>query len=543
MLEDTLNHCLYLNSGNATHKFPDYNFGNGRTIAPYETLSVRWVMDRSHYLWLMGNGYITQVNIRNNRQRRIVADDAQQMKVLQTATVFYTDRTGVVWLGSGGYGLLKYDPATAGFHHVLPGANVYQLLEDKKGNIVTNNLNALLITEDSVRNLAHFVDSSVKGQNNILSFARDTAGRLWFGRNGALLRYDPASKTVERFAVPFTEYATLPFPLLADKATNIWMGYGRYLVKYDWAANKFSRYEHPVRFVQYNYDFLQSMYEDEDLLWLGSINGLICFDTKEEMMLRVYVNNEQNSTTIASNVAFSFCPDVEEPERYLWIGTKGGGLNKLDKATGRFIHFNTRQGLSNNVVYGILPDYGGNLWLSTNKGLSAFNMASRSFRNFDVSDGLQSNEFNRYAYMRTSEGIMVFGGLNGINYFRSDEIRPLDPPRVVLTDFRLFNRSVEPGKDSLLTKAIDATKRIGLSYDENVITFQFAAMDYRKKGSIRYRYRMTGFDRGWIYSGGVHEATCTNLDPGTYQFSVQASFENGEWSSGGASVELYIATP
>ena len=543
LMEDTLNHCLYLNSGNAVHKFPDYNFSNSRTIAAYDDVNIIWVMDQRHYLWLGRTNFITQVNIRSNRQRHIVADNAEQMRVLLSATVFYTDRTGVVWIGSGGYGLLKYDPATAGFHHLLRGENLYQLVEDREGRVITNNLDALLITDDSVRNLPHFIDTSIRGKNATLSFAKDTAGRLWFGRNGMLLRYDPFVKKAERFTLPFTDYTSQPFPLLAGKTANIWMGYNRYLVKYDLAAKKFSKYEYPAHFVQYDYDFLQSMFEDEDLLWLGSINGLICFDTKKEKMVQLYVNKENDSTTISNNVVFSFCPDVEEPERYLWIGTKGGGLNKLDKSTGKFTHFGTLQGLPNNVVYGILPDYEGNLWLSTNKGLAAFNIASGKFRNFDVSDGLQSNEFNRYAYLRTSEGIMIFGGLNGMNYFRSDEISPLDPPKVVFTDFRLFNKSIEPGLGSLLTKTIQATQQIALRYEQNVITFQFAAMDYRKKGSVRYRYRMNNFDKDWNYSGAAHEATYTNLDPGSYLFVVQASFENGVWSTETASIELYVITP
>lgn len=544
LLEDTLNHCLLLRAGNSVRKFPDYNFGNGRVIAEYQGYDTRWTIDKNHYLWLLGPGSVQQVNMRYNRRRQhAITDNAQHQQTLRVATTLYTDRTGVVWIGSGGYGLLKYDPATAGFHHTLRGTNIYQLQEGSDGKIVTTNLNALVLTEDSTYNLPDYIDAPVLHAYQNMAFAKDTAGRFWFGITGALLRYDPVRKTSQRFEIPFTEYATKPFPLLADRANNIWVGYNRYLVKYDWAANTFTRYEYPNNYFQYDYDFLQSLYQDEDLLWLGSVNGLFCFDMKAEKMLHTYLNNEADSTSISNNVAFSFCADIEDPDRYLWVGTKGGGLNRLDKQTGRFIHFTTRQGLANNVVYGILPDYEGNLWLSTNRGLSIFNLASRRFRNFDVSDGLQSNEFNRYASLRTSEGLMIFGGLNGINYFRSDEVRPLDPPKVVFTDFRLFNRSVEPGTNSLLTKAIGATQRIALRYEDNVVTFQFAAMDYRKKGSIKYRYRMVGFDRDWVYSGGVHEATYTNLDPGTYQFVVQASFENGEWSADSASIELYIATP
>ncbi len=545
LLEDTLNHSLLLRDGTSIRKFPDYNFGNSRSIAVgLGEKAVRWTIDKSRHLWLYSGDYIMQVNTRRNRQRRVQADAAEDTQALKVATVFYTDRTGVVWIGSGGYGLLKYDPATSGFHHIMRETNIYQLLEGKDGKVVTSNLNALLLTEDSTYNQPNYIGISLLRTYQNMSFSRDTAGNFWFGISGALLRYDPLRKAVQRFEIPFTEYITKPFPMLADQADNIWMGYNRYLVKYSVLTGRFSKYEYPANYFQYDYDFLQSIYQDEDLLWLGSVNGLFCFDMKEDRMVRTYLNDEQDSTSISNNVALSFCADVENPDRYLWIGTKGGGLNRLNKATGRFSHFTTKQGLANNVVYGILPDYEGNLWLSTNKGLSIFNIASRRFRNFDVSDGLQSNEFNRYAHLRTSEGIMIFGGLNGLNYFRSDEVSPLYPPPVVFTDFRLFNRSIEPGGlGSLLEKGIGFTKNITLRYKQNVITFQFAAMDYRKKGSIRYRYRLEGFDEDWTYSGIVHEATYTNLNPGNYRFIVQASFENGEWSSESASVQVYIITP
>jgi signal transduction histidine kinase/ligand-binding sensor domain-containing protein len=543
MMEDTLNHCFYLNYGQVI-KFPDYNFSFPKYMASSDANDIRWSLDKSHQLWLQGNGYISQIHTRSKKQRRIVPDEVRQLQALKAASVFYTDRTGVVWIGSGGYGLIKYDPATAGFHHIMKTSNVYQLIEDKRGRIITNNLNALEIGEDSVHNQPAFVqDTAITSRFN-MTFTRDTAGKLWFVADDGIIRYDPESGRTQTFKIPFAGFKSIPFPLFADKAACIWMGYNGQLVRYDWGNDRFSRYDYPVKYMQYDFDFLQSMYEDDEGLWLGSTNGLFVFDIKQEKMTTVYVNNEKDSSSIASNVVFSFCADVNEPERYLWLGTKGGGLNRLDKRTGKFRRFGSRAGLPSNVVYGILPDYEGNLWLSTNKGLAVFNTDTETCRNFDVSDGLQSNEFNRYAYLRTSEGVMIFGGLNGINYFRSDEIRPLDPPKVVFTDLRLFNRPVEPGKPgSPLTKAIGATESITLRYRQNVVTFRFAAMDYRKKGSIRYRYRMEGFDGDWIYAGNDNEATYTNLDPGNYRFIAQASFENGEWSNGSATMQLKIITP
>ncbi len=332
-----------------------------------------------------------------------------------------------------------------------------------------------------------------------------------------------------------------PFPLFADRLNNIWMGYDRYFIRYNVDSGMFTRFEYPVQSEVWQYDFLQCIHEDSTLLWLGSVNGLFSFDPRTND-IKHYVYQPANTASISNNTILSLYADSNQ--RYLWVGTKGGGLNRLDKRTGRFTRYITENGLPNNVVYGIVPDDAGQLWLSTNKGLSRFNPATGQFKNFDVSDGLQSNEFNRYAYCKTSEGLLVFGGVNGINYFDPSDIKPLNPPDVVLTDFRLFNRPLDfkkPG--SPIKKHINFVNEIVLRYKQNVLTFQFAAMDYRKRGSARYRYKMEGFDRDWIYAGAAREATYTNLDPGMYRFTVQASFEGGAWSHRNKTLAIIVIPP
>ena len=321
------------------------------------------------------------------------------------------------------------------------------------------------------------------------------------------------------------------------------MGYNRYIIRYDPATGGFTTYRYPVDLRVFPYEFLQCIYEDGALMWFGSVGGLFCLSTKNNQ-IKHYVFRQSDTTSLSNNLVLSLCNDAAQPQRYLWIGTRGGGLNRLDKRTGTFTRYTTKNGLPNNVVYGILPDEKGNLWLSTNKGLSQFNTATKRVRNFDVSDGLQSNEFNRYAYCKTEEGLLVFGGMNGINYFDPNDMEALKPPEVLLTDFQLFNRSVDFKKTGApIAKDISFTDTVVLRYEQNVITFQFAAMDYRKSGNVRYRYRMHGFDRDWIYSGTKREATYTNLDPGTYQFSVEATFDDVAWSREQTAVTIIIIPP
>lgn len=547
LLEDTIQHCLLLNRGKII-KFYDYNFGLPLEIYRYNELLVRWTIDKNDVLWLAEKNKIVRLSLKSGENNSFFSADPLQLKATNTSTVFYTDHTGVIWIGSGGYGILKYDPEKELFHQILPELSPYQILENKNKKIIINTFQEINIKKNKPVSVSQLIDVNILKikfpKIGVVSFAEDSTGNLWLGIHGGIIKYDIKTKNALRYDIPFKDLALLPFPVFTDSRNNIWMGYGNYLVRYTPSPGKFTRYSYPLKSVFYEYDFLQCIYEDHGFLWLGLVNGLLRFDIETGRMKDYYFNQENDKSSLSNNFIFSITNDFRQPQKYLWIGTKGGGLNRLNKLTGRFTRYNIKDGLANNVIYGILPDDHGNLWLSTNKGLSEFNPVTRRFRNFNVSDGLQSNEFNRYAYCKTSEGLMVFGGMSGINYFDPKDIKTLEPPDVILTDFRLKNKSVGlKDPESPLKKDIGFTKEMHLLYKQNVVTFVFAGMDYRKKGSIIYRYMMEGFDKDWIYSGTVHEATYTNLNPGDYRFIVQGSFVNGLWGKRNTSMNLHVIPP
>ena len=183
--------------------------------------------------------------------------------------------------------------------------------------------------------------------------------------------------------------------------------------------------------------------------------------------------------------------------------------------------------------------------MSTNKGLSCFNPAKQIFKNYEEKDGLQSNEFNHNAFLRTSKGILFFGGVNGYNYFDPAEIlsNPV-APKVVITDLRIRNRSLEvsqPG--SPLQSAIYLAKNITLPYSDNMITFEFAALDFTAPEKNQYKFKLDGFDEDWVNAGNTNATTYTNLDPGTYTFRVKGSNKDEVWSEDEASIQLIITPP
>jgi len=547
IIEDTTSRSLLLNMKDIV-RFPHHNFTAPQVIYRQTRNEISWAVDNRQRLWCSDMYGIKIIDLKSGTVKSIQSLNADTYSILQYSFTITTDRNGMVWVGSSGYGVASYDHEMEQFHRSLPGQNVYQMIGMGDGKVMLNDFGSL-----NLRLPDPYVDDRIDTSKlgvrfprvTTVSFTKDSGGALWLGIHGGLIKYDPVKKTAQRFDVPYMDFPTLPFPVYADKKGNLWMGYDKFFIRYAIATNSFSRFDYPVESSLPNYDFLQCIYEDDRLIWLGSVNGLFSFDTETESIRSAYLHKPSDSSSINSNFVLSLCNDMKEPGNYLWVGTKGGGLNRLDKGTGKFIYYTASNGLPNNVVYGILPDDAeGTLWLSTNKGLSCFNIAKQTFQNYDISDGLQSNEFNRYAYCKTSDGQFVFGGMNGLNYFKPKDIRPLDAPDVVFTDLRLFSKSVNlRDKDAPITADIGYVDVVTLKYQQNVVAFRFAAMDFRKHTAIRYRYKMDGFDKDWIYSGAVNEATYTNLDPGTYHFLVQARFENGEWGTKYATLQVKVIAP
>ncbi|HEX5153419.1 MAG TPA: two-component regulator propeller domain-containing protein [Parafilimonas sp.] len=549
IIEDTASYSLFMN-GESIIRFPGYDFNLSHVVYEYKQSSPAhvWLIDKNQMIWISELNGIRRIHIPDNEQRVYVPADSTQLTALTTTTCLFSDKQGILWIGTGGYGILKYDPEIERFHHILPDTKHYQILETKPGEIITNSFNRIALSKDQPPQFEkgafiQFLQQQFLNKN-IIYFTKDTSGNLWIPDGDRIHYYNLKTKEKRIYNIEFAQHQGPFYPLYADKKNNLWFGVRKHFVAFDPASGKGSIHNYPFYMQTYEDDFLQTIYEDGNTLWLGTIHGLFKFNIREKQVEQSWFFQSNDTTSLSNNFVYCFCNDMEQPDRYLWVGTKGGGLNRLDKTTGKFVRYNTKNGLANNVIYGILPGDDGNLWLSTNKGLSAFNPVTKQFRNYDAEDGLQSNEFNRYAYCKMSDGLLVFGGMNGINYFDPNEIKPLEPPDITFTDFRLFNKPVSARDPaSPLKENINYAKEIILQYKQNVITFQFAAMDYRREGNIIYRYKMKGFDKDWIYSGTAHEATYTNLDPGEYDFIVQASFDKNIWDEKSKSIHLLIITP
>ncbi len=267
--------------------------------------------------------------------------------------------------------------------------------------------------------------------------------------------------------------------------------------------------------------------------------GLNHFDPETEIFTR-YLSDQEDPTTLPDNTILYLYRDHRGT---LWVGTSAG-LSRMDETTGSFQTYSTKDGLPNETIYSILEDELGRLWIPTNRGLSRFDPIEETFKTYDVSDGLQDIEFNQSSVLLGPDGEMYFGGINGLNYFHPQDIRDNNYiPPVVITKILLFNEPIPIGEDSVLTQAVPETDEIVLSYQDDFLAFEYAALHFSSPEENQYAYFMEGYDRDWNYVGNRRFASYTGIPPGDYTFRVIAANSDGVWNEVGDSIRIVIPRP
>lgn len=536
------------------HRYRSYRYGWGAAVSLVE--------DRSDQLWLSTGSELMRFDPTTDGFTYFRQDPQNPEGINSNLpTAVYRDRSDVIWIGTNGYGINVHDPKANRFQTFRrpegrptrqAGFSVYTIFEDLTGTLW---IDAGLLYQWNRKTGAFrsFETSSNRprdfGNTGVWAVVEDPPGFLWTATYQGLFHYEIATGRYKHYGHDAKDSTSLPeevaYDVFRDRDGIIWAVTENFLVRLiDVERGRFQAWRFKERPTVSQWIFPSMIQDASGALWFGSDQGVARFDPKTETFQR-YKHNPGDSTSLSHDAVRSILPDPRQPNRYLWIGTAGGGLNRLDVDSGTFLHFTERDGLPNNVVYGILADTTGKLWLSTNKGLSRFDPSTRQFRNYDANDGLQSNEFNSGAAFRSRSGELFFGGIYGFNYFRPEEIED-NPhiPEVAITGFRRGNR-YETVRDSgsALRTTISEADTLRLSYRDAVLTFEFAALEYSAPAKNRYAYRMVGFNDDWFESGAVRAATYTNLPPGSYTFQVRASNNDGVWNERGTSLAITILPP
>lgn len=547
-VEDTLRHKMYflirhgitqLDLKSNKHSFlksPTLKFGN---------FEKQIYIDTAQQIWYVESNTLLKYDVKNQTITNLTAYNNNIQKALNQPANIYCDNTGLIWIGTKGYGILKYHPRTEQFNFVNT-SSVGFMMQAPGNKVILTQANLFISLYDVAhKKIFSISDSTFVNKVDFKNFGITTSAMfedsntVWLSK-GKLSKYTFHNNKVQQFENGNLEN----FPVFLHDSL-VYLGTPNAFSIFNPHTQTFKNYPYPIKVNKMPFNFLQKIYRASNgIFWLATTKGLFALDLKQNLW-KHYYNKQGNLHSLSVDKLFSLCPDASLPEKYLWIGTDGGGLNRLDLETGLCKVYNTKSGLPNDVVYGILTDEKSNLWLSTNQGISCFNPTTETFINYNVKDGLQSNEFNRFAYCKTTDGCMFFGGVSGFNYFYPSAIKPLNNrPKLLITSIYINNKK-EPSfnQTTYLNKPAYLTKNITLLPDANVITFEFATTDFIAPTKNRYQYMLAGFDKDWVQAGNLHMATYTNLDPGSYTFKVRGTNIDGSWNAISESLHIKIAAP
>lgn len=512
--------------------------------------------DKRGSLWIGTNNGLDSFDRQKSRFVHYRHDPAKADS-LNDNSIFslYEDRSGVLWVGTSGGGVNKLNRSDKRFVtyrndptnlHSLSDNSVAALYDDGAGKLwigtSSGGLNLYDRETGEFKRYQHdpFNPRSLSS-NSVTAIREDNSGALWVATNGGgVNRLDRQTGEFKVFRHQPSNPRSLSddrvWQILEDKSKRLWIGTANGLNRFNFQTGEFDTYRHsPSNPASMSDNNVRALLEDRSgTLWIGTRGGgLNMFDRRTGEFSR-YRHEQTNPGSLSSDAVYCL---YEDATGTLWVGTTEG-INQFDPVRQTFAHFTEKDGLSNNTIYAILGDRQGNLWISTNKGISRFNPQTRTFRNYDEGDGLQDNEFNGAAAFQSAGGEMFFGGINGFNSFRPEEIKDsLYQPPVVLTAFKKFDQKVK------LDKALEDIDEIEVSYKDNVFSFEFAALDYTSPLKNQYAYRLEGFDKDWNYSGTRRVAIYTNLDGGNYLFRVKASNSDGVWNEQGVSVRIRVVPP
>ena len=541
------------------------------------------IEDKSGKIWIGTGGGIFLINKQEEKFINIDLSSLNFNNISNNILSLFEDRTGIIWIGTAERGIAKYDRERMRFllfkhdpsdPNSLSYNTIRSFYQDDPGTLWVGTLGGGLNRLDfSTNKFIHYFNQPGNkfslSDNSVSSIFRDRQGSLWVGTwRGGLDKMISSGKSTSAKFIRYVHKSgdsnslssNIVQAIFEDNSSRMWIGTESGLDLYDKKDNRFIHFiNNPQDSNSLSNNQVQScIYQDRNgFIWVGTWGGLNKISLPKNpndyspaaYKFSLYRHFHNDSLSLSDDRVISIYQDIKGN---LWIGTYGGGLNmlpanqqNLSSTKARFIRYSTKDGLASNIIYGILEDDNGNLWLSTDNGLSKFNPTKQTFRNYYESDGLQGNQFFWGAYWKSKSGELFFGGINGFNAFFPEKLKdnPNVPP-VFITDFNVFNKPVPFNKSgSPLKKYITETKKIILSYYQNVFSFEFAALDYTAPNKNQYAYMMEGFDKGWVKSGNRHFVTYTNLDPGEYTFRVRGSNNDGVWNTKGASIKIIILPP
>jgi len=513
-------------------------------------------------LWIATENGISHLNTENEIFDNYINDlcDLNSLRDNRARCIFI-DSNDIIWIGneSGVDKLLnlnrfKVYKNIPGNKNSLSEGIVRGILKDQDDNIWIGLIQNGLYKYNPFTNkyTAYYSDKSNKNGltgNQINLIFQDSGKTKWVGEwDNGIFRYDNKADHFTHFASTTHQKLKLSdnrIQVLIEEPHGIlWVGTENGINRIDVAKSEIHYYfQNPENTNSLSGNSIQSnafKFDDEGNLWVGTWeNGLnkiefINEDYKKPKFTH-WRNDPDKKNTLNNNNVIALHIDHFNN---IWIGTFGGGLNKYNANKNEFTHYTTEDGLPNNIIFSILEDQRGYLWMSTDNGISCFDPTSESFVNYDKSDGLQGNHFFWGASHKSFDNEFFFGGINGLNSFYPEKIKTdsIFPPGVLVN---LLINNIPLKTEKSLTEL----KEIELKHDQNFLTFEIAALNYKNPIENLYRCQLEGLEKNWNDKGNARIANYTDLKPGTYTFKYKVSNSDGFYNTAFNSLKIIIKPP
>ncbi|WP_298904210.1 hybrid sensor histidine kinase/response regulator transcription factor [uncultured Psychroserpens sp.] len=489
------------------------------------------LIDNNNNLWIATYGDGLYILNQKTNQIEHFTENKDNAYALHYNDVLclYQDYTGTVWLGTDGAGLSYYDEHLTKFNVITNSQTPKNVVVDVI-RAITYDANKTMWLGTSGKgltsiNLDQNIYKTYTTQNSNLASGRimsllSDGNNLWIGHQGEGLQYLDSSGKFETISALKGETI---WKILKHNSNQFWMcTRDSGIILFDKDKGVLEQFTSDNSGLTSNN--IRTLEKGTDnIIWIGSENnGLFIFDTKSKTINPI--------TSIPDKIKSLYYDN-----RYLYVGTNGNGLIRYHPINKSIKSYTMEFGLSNNVIYAILPDEKGNLWLSSNKGITRFNPLDKQkfyVENYTEHSGLQSFEFNTGAYFKSNDGTLFFGGLEGINWFSPSSLSTNTvQPKTVISKFEIFNEEQE------------MVPMTTFRHDQNTITFTFASLHFSEPSRNWFRYKLLNHDDNWSKPDYNNAAHYTNLPADKYTFLVTSSNYEGIWNKEPARYSFVILKP
>ena len=550
--------------------------------------------DQKDNIWLYGQGTLMIYFKATNTWNTTVGDQLGMTGISADRSVngMAGDRKGNIWIGTDRSGLVRFSVNTHEMERVQPySANMSELQHEiiSIQSVFVDDTDLLWVgTEKSglayygdniykfqsellgdITAMAQMPDGTVRygtGDKGIIGYEGQLAsqkvtcmtttpdGSLWVGskqngltriKDGASTIYSTTSNTEKTLIDDHINALTV------DKAGNLWIATNGGLQVYNPRMNTFSSYTRENKMLNTN-NITCLYYGTDNKLLIGTGEGLMLLNLSNREKT-VLTGNATNLQTFTNN----YITQVFEDSRgLLWIGTREG-LNILNLVNDDLTQITEADGLCNNSVCGIAEDKSHCIWVTTSNGISRIvvqrNHEDGTFGfglyNYNISDGLQSNEYNMGSILTRQDGQVLFGGLFGISWVRqNNKDEQVSLPPVMLTQLFVGEEEIQIGVpydgNVILQQALNESSKIELNNGQNTFTIKFAAGNYNQGERLQFMYQLEGRDLDWRNGDALlHGVKFNNLGSGTYTLHVKAVSADGAVSNQERKLQIVIDRP